>query len=269
MLSKSLDMLDRAHWPSAEADNLAELLAYLGTGACLESYRAANVTWVITGVAATEYNGVVWARLTEAEADQLVPVLVERFRLHQLPAVWHLDPSSQPADLAQRLERLGCARLEPRVSLAAPVLIVTQGMRPLPHLTVERVITPDDLKVWMDIWAEHDVSPRAPRESLYAGLGLNRFEPLRHYLARLDGRPVGVSQLFLGQRSAGVYSVAVRHDYRGLGIGAALVQMPLVEARTLGYELAVLGPTHEPTAKFEGLGFERCDSTFSGYSLWP
>ena len=42
-------MLDQTEWSSAEAANRAELLAYLGTGACLESYRAANIAWVIDG----------------------------------------------------------------------------------------------------------------------------------------------------------------------------------------------------------------------------
>jgi GNAT superfamily N-acetyltransferase len=153
--------------------------------------------------------------------------------------------------------------------MAASVLSATRNMRNLPHLSVERVTTADDLSVWIDIWSERSTEPPGPREALYASLGLNRSEPLRHYLARLDGRPVGVSQLFLGQRAVGVYSIAVRPDYQGIGLGNALVQMPLVEARTLGYELAVLGPARETITKFEALGFEQCLSSFSGYSLWP
>ena len=39
--------------------------------------------------------------------------------------------------------------------------------------------------------------------------------------------------------------MAVREDFRRLGIGSALVQVPLIEARTLGYELAVASSTPE------------------------
>ena len=50
-------MLDRHHWPSLEAENQAELLAYLGTASCAESYHSAEITWVITGVDSNDYNG--------------------------------------------------------------------------------------------------------------------------------------------------------------------------------------------------------------------
>ncbi|MEO7192200.1 MAG: GNAT family N-acetyltransferase [Vicinamibacterales bacterium] len=262
-------MLDKDEWPRVQAENDAELLAYVGTRSGLESYRADNITWVITGVPSRDYNGVVWSHLSEEDADLQVPLLVERFRMHQLPAVWHVDDTSLPLDLGHRLEQLECAPLPPRIRMAAPVVLVTRGMRNLPELSIERVTSIEDLAVWVDIWTETRQEPRAPREDLYTSLGLNRFEPLRHYLARLGGRPVGVSQLFLGQRGAGVHNVAVREEYHGLGLGTALVQQPLLEARTLGYDLAVLGPTLEHVPAYEALGFEHLPSTPAEYSLWP
>jgi hypothetical protein len=75
----------------------------------------------------------------------------------------------------------------------------------LPGLTIERVTTTEALAEWM----HDDPDARTPREPLYASLGLSGSQPLRHYLARLDGTPVGVSQLFLGKQAAGLYCVAV------------------------------------------------------------
>ena len=49
-------MLDRHHWPYLEAENQAELLAYLGTASCVQSDYAANITWIITGVNSNDYN---------------------------------------------------------------------------------------------------------------------------------------------------------------------------------------------------------------------
>ena len=153
--------------------------------------------------------------------------------------------------------------------MAAPVVSVTRGLRTLPDLRIERVTSAEELALWMDLWTEMRSEPRAPREELYLALGLNRFEPLRHYLASLSGRPVGVSQLFLGQRGAGVHNVAVREQYQGLGLGTALVQHPLLEARTLGYDLAVLAPTPTQVAPFEAIGFEIVPAAAIDYQLWP
>ena len=262
-------MLDIAEWPIVQAENDAELLAYVGTRSGLESYRAGNISWVITGVPSGDYNGVIWARLSRDEADLQVPLLVDRFRSEELPAVWHLDSASLPVDLGDRLQALGCQPASSRPRLAAPIVTVTRGLRTLPDLRIERVTTAEELALWMDLWTEIRNEPRAPREELYLNLGLNRFEPLRHYLARLGGRPVGVSQLFLGQRGAGVHNVSVREEYHGLGLGSALVQHPLLEARTHGYDLAVLGPAPEHVAAFESLGFEQVPATAVDYRLWP
>jgi GNAT superfamily N-acetyltransferase len=210
-----------------------------------------------------------WARLTEEEADLLPSILVDRFRMHQLPSTWHLDAGTQPADLRERLDRLGCRPVRPAVGTAAPIVEATRGMRDLPQLAVDRVTTADDLSTWIDVWTSVSGEPRAPRETLYASLGLKRLEPLRHYLARLNGRPVGVSQLFLGQQAAGVYAVAVRPDYRRIGIGAALVQRPLLEARTLGYDLAVADPAADTLPFFTTLGLVEFASPFPRYRLFP
>jgi GNAT superfamily N-acetyltransferase len=262
-------MLDKTEWPLVRAENDAELLAYVGTRSGLESYRAGNISWVITGVPSGDYNGVIWARLSEEEAELQVPLLVDRFRMQQVPAVWHLDVSTLPADLGDRLQALGCQPLSAATRMAAPIVNVTRGLRTLPELRIARVTSAEELALWMDLWTEMRGEPRTPREELYLALGLNRFEPLRHYLALLGKRPVGVSQLFLGQRGAGVQNVAVREEYHGLGLGTALVQHPLLEARTLGYDLALLAPSPTQVAPFEALGFEIVPAAAPDYQLWP
>jgi GNAT superfamily N-acetyltransferase len=262
-------MSDQTSWPTTIAANRAELLSYLGTGACLESYRATNIAWVITGVPSPDYNGVIWPRLTEEEAEQLGPILVDRFRMHQLPALWHFDAATQPADLGERLERLGCRPSNPALSMAATIVDVTRGMRDLPHLTVERVTTPEELAIWMEVWGEVTGEARSPREDLYASLGLKRVEPLRHYLARLDRRPVGVCQLYLGQQAAGLYALGVNPGFRRFGVGRVLAQWPLLEARTLGYDLAVASPPETSRPFFEALGLKAFPSPYPAYTIWP
>lgn len=261
-------MFDQHMWPYLEAENQAELLAYLGTASCVEGFQSPSITWTITGVDSNDYNGVVWTRLTSEEADDTVPALVKKFRDRNIPALWHLDAASQPADLAQRLERLDCRALASGVCMAAALDKVAFGI-PLPQgLSVERVTTRADLAAWLDVWIHDDDEPRLPREQLYTSLGISGTEPLRHFLARLDGQAVGVSQLFLGARSAGLYCVSVLPSFRRQGIGTALTLTALQVARQEGYTVGVLGPSPEGQSLYRRVGFELFPSPFVGYTLW-
>jgi ribosomal protein S18 acetylase RimI-like enzyme len=223
---------------------------------------------VMTGVDSNDYNGVLWARLSAGEAEQVVPALVEQFRARRLPALWHIDSASQPDDLGQRLTQLGCPQLSSGVAMAVLLDTLPAQIPMVPGLTIERVSTNADLAAWIDVWIQGDDEPRNPREQLYTSLGFAPVQPLHHYLARLQGQPVGVSQLFLGQRAAGLYCVAVLPELRRRGIGSALTLRPLLAARALGYEVGVLGPSPEGQSMYRRLGFEFFASPFVGHVLW-
>jgi GNAT superfamily N-acetyltransferase len=259
--------MQRQDWPSIEAENGAELLAYLGTAACATSHRAADLTWVVTGVAAPDYNGVLWARLSKEDADDQVPALVQQFRFQGLPAIWRVDPASEPEDLSDRLRTLGCVPVEERICMGATLTSLAREMSRFPGLTVDRAVTADELTDWLDVWATITSEPRAPREQLYSALDLGARQPLHHYVARIDGRPAGVAQLFLGQRAAGLHTVGVAPAFRGRGIGTALVLTPLMVARTLGYDVAVVRPERESRSMYEHLGFETLTQPSIGFLI--
>jgi len=260
----------RDAWPLLQADNQAERLAYLGTSAFATSHRGTDLTWVVTGVPSDDDNGVVWTRLTAEDADIQVPLLVEQFRDQELPALWHVDPASEPADLAPRLEALGCPLATAQVVMAAGLDSLAREMSRFPGLTVDRVVSPDDLADWIDVRGQ--IAPegdavRALRGDLYLSLGLSGRQPLHHYLARVDGEPAGVAQLFLGRRSAGLYSVGVSPAFRGRGIGTALVLTPLLVARTLGYDVGLVRPPADAEAMYTHLGFSALTPSSAGYII--
>jgi GNAT superfamily N-acetyltransferase len=257
----------RDDWTLLEADNQAERLAYLGTAPGATSHRSTDVTWVVTGVPADDYNGVIWTRLSAEAADLHVPLLVQQFRDQGLPAIWHVDPASEPPDLADRLRELACPPAPQQPVMAASLARLSREMSRFPGLTIDRVMTPDDLHEWMAVRAQIAPEPPTVREELYAGLGLGGRQPLHHYLARVDGAPAGVAQLFLGQRAAGLYSVGVAPAFRGRGIGTALVLTPLLVARTLGYDAGVVRPPADSQAMYAHLGFDTLIPSALGYVI--
>src|SRR5689334_17496262 len=89
----------------------------------------------------------------------------------------------------------------------------------------------------------------------YASLGLDGDQPLRHYIARLSGEPVGALSLFLGQEAAGIYNVEVAPAWRHRGVGTAMTRAVLEEARLSGHRVGVLAPTRESRSMYERLGF--------------
>jgi GNAT superfamily N-acetyltransferase len=254
-------------WGLREAENRAELLTYLGTASSATSHRATDLTWVITNIPDRDCNGVAWARLSRAEADVQISALVDQFRMHGLPAIWHLDPASEPPDLGPRLEALGCTPVGSEPCMGASLNALSREISRFPGLTVDRATTDDELDEWLAV--RNTIAPEGGsfRRELYLSLGLGGRHPLHHYVARVDGQPAGCAQLFLGQRSAGLYSVGVAPAFRGRGIGTALVLTPLLVARTLGYDVGVVRPPADSILMYEHLGFGPITSPVSGYAL--
>jgi GNAT superfamily N-acetyltransferase len=254
-------------WPELAAENEAEMLAYLGTASGATSHRAADLTWVVTGVDGEAYNGVLWSRLSPASADLQVPALVEQFRFQGLPAIWRIDDATEPTDLGARLQKLGCTPVAEDLCMGAELPRLAREMSRFPGLSVDRVTTSVELGEWLDIWTGTSGEPRDPRGLLYDSLGFGARNSLHHYMARIDGQPAGVADLFLGQRGAGLYSLAVAPAFRGRGIGTALVLTPLLVARTLGYDVGVVRPSPDSRLMFEHLGFEAVPRPSIGYRI--
>jgi GNAT superfamily N-acetyltransferase len=258
---------DNGSWGLREAENRAELLTYLGTASSATSHRSTDLTWVITNIPDRDCNGVAWARLSPQDADAQIGALVEQFRVQDLPAIWHIDPATEPADLGLRLEALGCKPLGAEPCMAASLSALSREIARFPGLTVDRVMSDEELDDWLAVRRTIESEHGAFRREIYLGLGLGGRQPLHHYLARVDGEPAGVAQLFLGQRSAGLYSVGVSPAFRGRGIGTALVLTPLLVARMLGYDIGVVRPPADSVQMYEHLGFTRLQTPLSGYAL--
>ncbi|HSP59004.1 MAG TPA: GNAT family N-acetyltransferase [Halomonas sp.] len=87
-----------------------------------------------------------------------------------------------------------------------------------------------------------------PREEEWDGRDLES----HHFLALIDGRPVGTARLL---PDAHIGRVAVLAEARGRGIGVALMQAAIATARRHGHTAVELAAQTHALAFYEGLGF--------------
>lgn len=248
--------ISRERWPWLEAVNMIEMLAYLGTSPLAERQVTDEIEWVITGVEDNTFNGVVRAQLSEASVDGVIDEVARRFQERKVWHLWFLNEDSRPANLTQRLEAHGWKPLREGVGMAMDLSAIAEPFPPPPGLEIERAVDEAGVALWGTFhrYLEHNQRDE-PRERLYISLGLAGEQPLRHYIARLDGEPAGALSLFLGQEAAGIYNVEVAEHLRRRGVGTAMTRAVLKEARTLGARVGVVAPTRESRSMYERLGF--------------
>jgi GNAT superfamily N-acetyltransferase len=269
-MSEQQKAMSRERWPLLEAVNMIEMLSYLGTSELVERHVTDEIEWVVTGVWDNTFNGVVRAQLSEAQVDQVIDEVAARIRERNVPHLWFLNEDSRPANLEQLLVAHGWERMCEGVGMAIDLSAIASPFPPPPDLTVERVVDEEGVALWGTFhrYLEDDQRDE-PRERLYVSLGLSGDRPLRHYLARLGGEPVGALSLFLGREAAGIYNVEVAQARQRRGVGTAMTRAVLEEAHKLGYHVGVVGPTRESRSMYKRLGFVLHRQALPYYSLKP
>ncbi|WP_163558921.1 GNAT family N-acetyltransferase [Halomonas sp. NO4] len=96
---------------------------------------------------------------------------------------------------------------------------------------------------------------QVPREEEWDG----RDDACRHFLARLDGTPVGTARLL---PDAHIGRVAVLAEARGRGIGVALMQAAIDAARRDGHPAVELAAQTHALPFYERLGFQAFGGEF-------
>ncbi len=208
--------------------------------------------------------GTVWAGVAGVRVDAgEVEALVEEARA-LVPAeksiFWWIDPDAEPADLHDRLLRLGFRRPDDGHTLHA--LACVREPAGAADVEVARVETFEEFVAATELQWEVFETPRERQEAQRPHLKLE-FEAAQAagvpatFLARLDGRPAGVGRSIYSDRGVFLIAGSVLPWARGRGVYRALVRArwdDAVARGTPGFVVEALPDTSYPILK--RLGFE-------------
>lgn len=234
-------------------DNAAELLLRMGTAGGGVRRDDEKVRWTIGGSPLDYHNAVVAANLTAEDVDAVIAESLDLMKAHKVPGTWHVGPLMRPDDLGERLLKAGFTYDGREPAMAVEIARMPKET-PKPGLEITRISTDDELAVWADTlgqgFGEGPVEAEWVAE-IYRREGYD--DPWRHYLARLDGKPVATATIFLTEDVAGVYFVMTVPEARRQGIGAAITRYAVQDGSE---RYAVLEASSAGQSVYASLGFE-------------
>ena len=260
-------------------DVLATAIEKNGVDCCLswadwpemELHRNEHLVWTITDVAFPFFNNVFNARLPEGDIESTIEAAIEPFRQRNVPAFWWTGPATRPVDLGRHLERAGLEHGFEAPAMAVELDAMNEATSPPSEFAVEEIVDEAGLQQWCDVMTPIYQFPDFATEPWFrmlASLGLGAERPLRHFLARLDGKPVATISLYFGSGVAGISSVGTLPDCRHRGIGTALTVATLQEAKRLGYRVGVLFSSVMGERMYKRIGFREYGRGNCYVAMW-
>ena len=238
-------------------ENGAEFLLALGRAAGAEERDDGRVRWTIGNSPIDYHNCVVFADLTEEEADGEIEASLDRMQAHGVPGSWHVGPSMRPPDLGERLLAHDFEYGGDDIGMAVDLSELPEEMPAPEGFVIERVRDEAGLAAWIEAlglgFGEGTVEAEWAGE-MYRRLGFEG--PWRHYVGMLGGEPVATATSYFGAGVAGIYFVSTVERARRRGIGAGITLAALREARDLGHTVGVLGSSEMGYPVYRRLGFE-------------
>ena len=217
------------------------------------------LTWLMTDLPDHFMNLVVCHQLPPEGLDDLIESTLFRFKSMNITRLsWLTRTELLSANINKVLLAHG---LKFRDSFAAEMAIdlstLPDELPSHPGLRIVRVEDEHALRQWIHIASVGFKISEKFEQVWYDFFVDNIFEVrFQTYLALLDGKPVGTSQLFLSEGVAGIYNVTCIPEARGQGIGSAITLAPLLKAHKMGYQIGVLQASQKGYNIYRRLGFQ-------------
>ncbi len=235
----------------------------------IEVYESPEIAWAFTDIPYPMFNAVLCSRLSFEKADSTIEEILAQATRRSVPMAWYVLPTSQPSDLEERLKARNFKFMTAATGMTADLQRLKPNV-PMPKgLTIEEVKDEEGLRDWCSVMAQVFETPDYATDAMlrsYRAVGFGKDKPCMHYLARMEGLPVGTSSAIFGGSAVTLANVASLSDFRRQGIGSAATVAPLVEAKSRGYRLGTLAAYNMGRGVYQGLGFvERCQM---GIYIW-
>jgi GNAT superfamily N-acetyltransferase len=207
------------------------------------------------------FNTVLSAHLNPAELDTAIETTRHYFAGLEQPLRWLITPLSTPADLPDHLIKYGLNHNEDgdTTGMAADLLKINRPPIGSTNFSIMPVNDPATLQQYVEAFFGPHPDPQPISQiwcNLLNSLGLEETAPLRHYVGLAQEKPVATASVFYGTGVAGIYFVYTADEFRGQGLGTALVQQTLADARQRGYEIAILHSSKMGYSVYSRLGFK-------------
>jgi GNAT superfamily N-acetyltransferase len=217
-----------------------------------------ELTWLYTGTGLSYYNSVIRTAITTSDPDATIKATLALFQARQQHMSWWITPSTSPNDFAQHLDAHGLTLGWQDIGMAVDLHNLSEPPATPADLTIERVEDEETMQDWLRAFGpgfDLNEDDLASYRQLVTCVPLQQHPIGPFYLARLHGEPVAASALYCDPRVAGLCEVCTIPSARRQGVGAAITYVPLLDARAMGYRIAVLqaSPMGEPV--YRRLGF--------------
>ena len=256
---------------SAIVENLAEMILLRRHWERAEVHDDPDLLWCLTDIPSPYLNLAIKARLSAEQVDSKIEAILEQCRLRQVPLLWGIDPTSQPAELPAHLLAHGFVHTGDSPCMAMDLNQIA-GQIPMPAgLTIRQLEAAEDIQTFFKIvYVLNEAMPTLVGEAfadLHTHLSAYRSaHSIQYFMGYLDGEPIATSMFFLGGGVAGIYYVATLPPARGRGIGTAITLSALHAAREMGYPIAVLQSSEMGYNLYRRLGFQ--DIFRAGLYYW-
>ena len=231
----------------------------LGRSPSVELSIGRHLTWLITNMPDHFMNLVVCTQLPSEGIDELIDGALTHFRSLNIRKLSWLAQEGVPATaIKKHLLARGLTFSESFATEMAVDLRSVPDDLPTPvGLRIVPVVGGDTLKQWIHV-ASIGFGVREEFEKVWYDFFVEAVFDMRFrtYLAVLNGRPVGTSQLFISAGVAGIYNVTCIPEARGQGIGAAITLAPLLKAREMEYRVGILQASELGYRVYRRLGFQ-------------
>jgi predicted GNAT family acetyltransferase len=227
-----------------------------------EVYTGEDVSWCVTDVGFPTCNPIIHVNLKPEAVNGLLDMLIVKARQRKVNLHCWTVKDTQPANLGDYLTAHGFTTQGNGAGMAIDLLEMNEENRAPAGLKMVEVNDQKTLETWCRVSGTGFGVPEQAIPSIIEWLTIETRmkQPLRLYLGLLNGKSVATSMYYLAEGVAGIYFVTTLPEARNKGIGFAITQKPLLDAREQGYRVGILQASELGKPVYLRLGFKEYSS---------